>query len=386
MKKYFLGFIFLLLPSFLFSYQMGDFKVGSNDLIESITATSTLDDSRNRYVVTNVLDKTYRSWSEGVEGPGIMEVLRIKFKEYVSIESISIKNGYGDYNYYAHNNRVKDIFVTCGPIEFRATLHDNPGMQDIIFSDPIITDQMSILIESVYPGFAYDDTCISEIKINGLDNSDNSLEFNTFVDNKLEDIADMMDSILSTHYGFNSELRYEDGQDLLLRHILEPIGYRDVLHILTNGVGLFHVRIQSEWLKDKVSEPDKLPVFIDQFFTIDNKNVEAKQFLYPDPFEYCLRNKFERIASYDDNLKEMQNLIKTIRSIANAIETNEPINYYLNTFNDDYINRKVDISSQLLNREKMAIDELGFNFNVINDIRLYKYRYIEANVADIIFL
>ena len=357
--------MFLLLPSLIFSY-----PIASNDLIESITATSTLDDSRNRYVVTNVLDKTYRSWSEGVEGPGIMEDLHIKFKEYVSIESISIKNGYGDHNYYHHNNRVKDIFVTCGPIEFRATLHDTPGMQDIVFSDPIITDQMRILIESVYPGFAYDDTCISEIKINGLNNSDNSLEFNSFVDNKLEDLANMMESILTTHYGFKPELRYEDGQDLLLRHILEPIGYRDVLHILTNGVGLFHVRIQSEWLKDKVHESDNLPVFIDQFFTIDYKNVETKQFLYPDPFEHCLRNKFERIDSYDDNPKEMQNLIKTIRSIANARETGEPINYYINTFNDEYINKRTEVSSQLLNREMLAIDELGFYLDVKNDLPL----------------
>jgi hypothetical protein len=142
--------------------------------IEKISASSTLE---NRYRIENIIDNTWRSWAEGVEGNGIGESFTVEFKIPVKLSRFILKNGYGQLDYYYKNNRIKsfEIFIddeltgTIVNIEDSYELEYYGLPQLYIFDDVILhgtyieCTKITFKINEIYPGTHYNDTCIAEI-------------------------------------------------------------------------------------------------------------------------------------------------------------------------------------------------------------------------------
>ena len=83
----------------------------SVDIID-IFATSTLPTTaKSDYSAEMLIDKTWRSWSEGEAGDGVGTKITISLLEKTRITWLLIKNGYGDQRYFLHNNRVKSLKI-----------------------------------------------------------------------------------------------------------------------------------------------------------------------------------------------------------------------------------------------------------------------------------
>ena len=149
-----------------------------NIQIKKVTASSTLVEkgkSEDFYSPENLVDASYKSWVEGVDGDGIGESITIEFEKPLdNLCSIAFRNGYGDLKYYYTNNRVKDILVTFND-EFtvKTTLEDK---YDIYYYHLYYTSEynkpiskVTFKIDSVYKGQKYSDTCLSEIFFNKVD-------------------------------------------------------------------------------------------------------------------------------------------------------------------------------------------------------------------------
>ena len=120
-------------------------------------------------------------WSEGVAGAGVGEWILLEFPGTVEIHSIGVSVGYDrdpddklrSPEVFTNNNRLK-----------RATLIFSNGERTTVdFADargvqvrPLVrapgpniqTDSVKLVIEEVYPGAVYDDTCIAEIEVWGV--------------------------------------------------------------------------------------------------------------------------------------------------------------------------------------------------------------------------
>jgi hypothetical protein len=136
--------------------------------IERITASSVLG---NGYVVENMIDKTWRSWSEGVEGNGIGESFTVEFKIPVKLDGFILKNGYGQLDYYFKNNRVKsfEIFFNDELTGKIVNIKDSYELERYYFTernwagDYVECTTITFKIHEIYPGTHYNDTCIAEI-------------------------------------------------------------------------------------------------------------------------------------------------------------------------------------------------------------------------------
>jgi hypothetical protein len=113
------------------------------------------------------------AWAEGVAGSGVGEWIELRFPGTVEIHSISMNIGYdknGDVFY--KNNRIKRVtlvFSTGEQIELG--LADRRGMQEISLArapgPAIETTSIKVIIEDVFAGWKYDDTCLAEIEVWG---------------------------------------------------------------------------------------------------------------------------------------------------------------------------------------------------------------------------
>lgn len=107
-------------------------------------------------------------WVEGVAGPGIGQKVYVEFWE--PFDNIIVLNGYVDLlnpKLYKENNRVKDMLVIGkddgGNILFEESVFfvDVPSFQKFEF--PVKARFVELMIQSVYSGTKYDDTCIRSI-------------------------------------------------------------------------------------------------------------------------------------------------------------------------------------------------------------------------------
>jgi len=113
------------------------------------------------------------SWVEGVAGPGMGEWLMLTFPGTIEIYYINLDVGYDrDADIFYANNRIKRatlIFSSGEQVE--VTLSDKRGMQMIALARApgpnIETTYIKVVIQEVYPGSRYDDTCLSEIEVWG---------------------------------------------------------------------------------------------------------------------------------------------------------------------------------------------------------------------------
>ncbi len=134
------------------------------------------------YSAENISDNNpATSWVEGVQGNGIGEWVGLNIEQwlnksegYYRIEKIGIINGFAENEtLYYSNNRVKTIRLVFSSLEdvsfisqsIIIELDDTMEMQYYYFDEPVISRGFKIIIEDVYPGSSWDDTCIAEFQV-----------------------------------------------------------------------------------------------------------------------------------------------------------------------------------------------------------------------------
>jgi phosphate transport system substrate-binding protein len=130
-------------------------------------ATSELYDSEGAYPIRNIKDSSYRSWAEGVKGDGIGESFTFCFSyDDYTIAGFALKNGYGNLNYYTQNNRVKcfKIYID-GVYTETIEVKDSINFEQYAFKEPVTCSKIQFVIDSVYHGTKYQDTCIAEVAL-----------------------------------------------------------------------------------------------------------------------------------------------------------------------------------------------------------------------------
>jgi hypothetical protein len=130
-------------------------------------------DNYHPYYVND--DNPNTAWVEGAPGDGIGEYIILYTTLPKNVNSmISIRNGYQkSEGLFNQNNRVKDLQIefvsgTANKPKITSqkyTLKDEMGWQQIDINPEEEVWGIDFMIQSVYKGTKYDDTCISDIKI-----------------------------------------------------------------------------------------------------------------------------------------------------------------------------------------------------------------------------
>ena len=143
-----------------YTYPMND--------INMVNATSALQEYDMVHSPDRIVDDDLSTaWVEDAYGDGIYEAITVIFNSHQQVNAMVINAGYQkNEDIYYKNSRPKDITVqfSDGTSE-NFVLEDILGAQDVIFSYPRETYNLTIIINSVYAGNKYQDTAISEIYI-----------------------------------------------------------------------------------------------------------------------------------------------------------------------------------------------------------------------------
>lgn len=128
-----------------------------------------------RYDAENVLDgRLDTAWVEGVPGTGVGEWVQIEFPSLTHVSEVSVFPGYGkSERLFYRNCRPKLIRVQFmdGHFQFGPSnamdLHFEDSMKWLTYpvAPSIDTNGVRLTIVEVYPGTAFQDTAISEIRI-----------------------------------------------------------------------------------------------------------------------------------------------------------------------------------------------------------------------------
>jgi hypothetical protein len=116
------------------------------------------------------------AWAEGVSGSGVGEWLELQFPGTVEVHSIALDVGYDqDQDIFSANNRIKRAtFIFSSGEQVTLDFSDSRGLQTIpLVRAPgpnINTTSVRMVINEVYPGSRYDDTCLAEIEVWGWAN------------------------------------------------------------------------------------------------------------------------------------------------------------------------------------------------------------------------
>ncbi|MDR1306215.1 MAG: substrate-binding domain-containing protein [Treponema sp.] len=134
--------------------------------IKEVTASSVLTDSQGSYPASNLVNYNYQSWAEGARGNGIDESFTLTPWSGAQIAGFALKNGYGDLNYFTANNRVKSfkIYMDGKYIE-TIPIKDSIYFEQYPLKTPVKGTKIQFVIDSVYQGTTYNDTCIAEIAL-----------------------------------------------------------------------------------------------------------------------------------------------------------------------------------------------------------------------------
>lgn len=137
-----------------------------NIVISSYEASSTLTAQGYDYSVSQLYDQNYSTcWTEGVEGDGQGETIKVTFENQVKINTLNIVNGYGKRSdLYSKNNRVKKItLIFDDGSEEILELKDNFNINQVITFTERKTKTVTVRIDEVYKGTKYEDTCLTEM-------------------------------------------------------------------------------------------------------------------------------------------------------------------------------------------------------------------------------
>ena len=113
-------------------------------------------------------------WVEGVAGPGFGEWIMLIFPGAVEVWAIGLDVGYDrDDDIFYANNRIKQAtFIFSNGEQITLDFSDTRGVQMVHLARApgpnIETTYVQVVIEEVYPGSRYDDTCLGEIEVWGI--------------------------------------------------------------------------------------------------------------------------------------------------------------------------------------------------------------------------
>ena len=108
-------------------------------------------------------------WSEGVSGYGNGEWIILDFDNIYTVKKIKIVNGLvNKKNRYYNNNRPKSLTLQFSDgSSQKINLEDNNTGYQVVNINAVETSYVKFVIDSVYYGTKYDDTCIADIEILG---------------------------------------------------------------------------------------------------------------------------------------------------------------------------------------------------------------------------
>jgi hypothetical protein len=113
-------------------------------------------------------------WVEGVAGPGFGEWIMLVFPGAVEVWAIGLDVGYDrDDDIFYANNRIKQAtFIFSNEEQITLDFSDTRGVQMVHLARApgpnIETTYVQVVIEEVYPGSRYDDSCLGEIEVWGI--------------------------------------------------------------------------------------------------------------------------------------------------------------------------------------------------------------------------
>lgn len=157
------------------SEQKSEMKTSEKEVqtlsITNTECSSILHDSTNKdYGSTRVLDGDFSTvWSEGVSGYGEGEWIRLDLSSIHTVKKIKIVNGLvNKKNGYYNNHRAKSMVLRFSDGSTQTIyLEDNNTGYQVVEIEPVETNYVQFVIDSVYYGSKYDDTCIADIEILG---------------------------------------------------------------------------------------------------------------------------------------------------------------------------------------------------------------------------
>ncbi|NJP06741.1 MAG: hypothetical protein HC837_14540, partial [Chloroflexaceae bacterium] len=131
-------------------------------------------DAAASYTANQVIDGSLEtSWVEGVDGPGVGESFTLTFPAPLLVEQIGMSIGFDrDDAIFTANNRIKQATIRfSNGYEFEQTFADTRGIQtfDIAPPSPELAEvtSVTVVIQDIYPGTRFDDTCLAEIEVWG---------------------------------------------------------------------------------------------------------------------------------------------------------------------------------------------------------------------------
>lgn len=141
-----------------------------------VSASSQLpSDSYGSYFACAAVDgSTETAWVEGVSGPGIGEWIQLTFSSPIELRDLRFDVGYDkSADLFAKNNRIKSatlVFSNGEPMT--VGFEDARGPQEFAMArapgSNVETAFVRVIIDEVYPGTRYDDTCLAEIEMWGV--------------------------------------------------------------------------------------------------------------------------------------------------------------------------------------------------------------------------
>lgn len=133
------------------------------------TSTTPADDGSDLYGPQSAIDDSDdTSWQEGADGQGVGEQLILTLDRDYSVKYVFLKLGSwtSDNSYYS-NNRPETLNVTVGGNTFSISFPDEKTEYCIELSQDVTTNQVVLQIQNAYVGSAWDDTCITNVEIEG---------------------------------------------------------------------------------------------------------------------------------------------------------------------------------------------------------------------------
>jgi hypothetical protein len=114
------------------------------------------------------------SWVEGVSGPGVGEWIELTFPKTVELRILRFDVGFDESaDLFAKNNRIKraTLLFSSGE-QTTIDFEDARGLQEFVMvrapGPNVETTYVRMIIDEVYSGTKYDDTCLAEIEVWGV--------------------------------------------------------------------------------------------------------------------------------------------------------------------------------------------------------------------------
>lgn len=138
--------------------------------VSSATATSTIQQDGIDNTPHVLYDGTlWSSWQDGVDGDGIGQSITFTFDRTYRIRYLVMRlgNWYSSDDYYYRNNRPSKMTFELGDEEFQVDFPDEKREFVVELSEDVPADSLKMIIDGVYSGTTYQDTCINEVDVFG---------------------------------------------------------------------------------------------------------------------------------------------------------------------------------------------------------------------------